>query len=273
VCKTVAQAEDIKVIDDTRYQSLQDRVSKLELQHVGALVEVPVKHECMLRLQSIMSASLAIERGTKIDALLKYVMNIISSDPTSKCLIFSAFPRMLDLIAACFRSNFIAFRQLMGSAVQRKEAVLKFQHENDCKVLLMCLRHDNSGLTLTCANHVFFMEPSLSIPVEAQACSRVHRIGQSRQAFVHKFIISNSIEEKIQKDNSLKNKLIQSNLPTTSISSNVSTGINGMSTQSEDTLDAIDVQDTNDIGQNAFESISVNYLLQLFDILPENVNL
>ncbi len=61
----------------------------------------------------------------------------------------------------------------------------------------MSLRSDNSGLTLTVATHVFLAEPSLSRAVEAQAIARVHRIGQTRSSFVHKFVIPGTIEETI----------------------------------------------------------------------------
>jgi len=61
----------------------------------------------------------------------------------------------------------------------------------------MSLRRDNSGLTLVSATHVFLAEPSFSQAVEAQAINRVHRIGQTNQTYVHKFVICNSIEHKI----------------------------------------------------------------------------
>jgi len=35
--------------------------------------------------------------------------------------------------------------------------------------------------------------------MDQQALSRVHRIGQNRKTFVHRFIIKNTVEEKIDK--------------------------------------------------------------------------
>ena len=37
----------------------------------------------------------------------------------------------------------------------------------------------------------------MNIQTEAQAVNRVHRIGQNRQTYVHKYIVSGSVEKKI----------------------------------------------------------------------------
>jgi SNF2 family DNA or RNA helicase len=53
------------------------------------------------------------------------------------------------------------------------------------------------GLNLTEANHVFILDPWWSPSIEAQAIDRVHRIGQTRPVTVTRFVIKNSIEERI----------------------------------------------------------------------------
>lgn len=64
-------------------------------------------------------------------------------------------------------------------------------------MLLLSLHRGANGLNLTEANHVFLVEPSLNPAAEAQAIGRVHRIGQSKPTFVHRFIVKSTVEEKV----------------------------------------------------------------------------
>jgi E3 ubiquitin-protein ligase SHPRH len=65
------------------------------------------------------------------------------------------------------------------------------------KVILLHAKTDSAGLTLVRATHVFLMEPLLNPAIELQAVARVHRMGQTKETHVHKFIIQNTIEERI----------------------------------------------------------------------------
>ena len=58
------------------------------------------------------------------------------------------------------------------------------------QVLLMPIKHGANGLNLVEAQHVMLLEPLLNPSMEAQAINRVHRIGQKRATFVHRFIVS-----------------------------------------------------------------------------------
>ena len=49
-------------------------------------------------------------------------------------------------------------------------------------------------MDLTAANHVHLVEPHWSPMAEAQAVDRVHRIGQTREVTVIRYIASNTIE-------------------------------------------------------------------------------
>lgn len=63
--------------------------------------------------------------------------------------------------------------------------------------LLLNLKFGGKGLNLIEATHVFLVEPILNADEEMQAIGRVHRIGQTRETFVHRFITKNTIEETI----------------------------------------------------------------------------
>ncbi|CAI5494332.1 unnamed protein product [Closterium sp. Naga37s-1] len=66
-----------------------------------------------------------------------------------------------------------------------------------CRVLLLVVAVGGNGLNVVEAQHVVFVEPGLNAAAEAQAANRVHRIGQTRQTFVHRFIVHGTVEEPI----------------------------------------------------------------------------
>ena len=72
-----------------------------------------------------------------------------------------------------------------------------FQNRDDVKVLLMPLKSGANGLNLIEANHVLLVEPILNPSNELQAIGRVHRLGQKRATTVHRFIVKNTMEERV----------------------------------------------------------------------------
>ena len=53
------------------------------------------------------------------------------------------------------------------------------------------------GLNLTAAEYVIHIDPWWNPAVEMQASDRAHRIGQDKPVFVYKYILRDSVEEKI----------------------------------------------------------------------------
>ncbi|KAJ3199826.1 hypothetical protein HK099_002989, partial [Clydaea vesicula] len=50
-------------------------------------------------------------------------------------------------------------------------------------------------------------EPVFNVGDELQAINRVHRIGQSKETFVHRYIMKDTVEQKIFASNKIKTKI------------------------------------------------------------------
>jgi len=73
-----------------------------------------------------------------------------------------------------------------------------FRKLSHVQVLLLPLSLGAEGLDLTNASHIFLLEPLLNIQQEEQAINRIDRLGQTRRTYVHKYVLLDTIEEKIR---------------------------------------------------------------------------
>jgi len=62
----------------------------------------------------------------------------------------------------------------------------------------MTLKTGSVGLNLVKASYVFHLEPWWNPTVENQAIDRAHRLGQTKKVQVYRYLIQESVEEKIE---------------------------------------------------------------------------
>lgn len=175
-----------------------------------------------ISLRRINPLSPSAQTSAKIYSLLNHLSRI---PPNTKSVVFSQFTSFLDLIGQQLDRVGVKFLRLDGSMAQKaRKAVLEefqktetFEDEiedsdedtpsrdipskskpqsSDASptVLLISLKAGGVGLNLTTASNVFMMDPWWSFATEAQAIDRVHRMGQTRDVTVTRFIVKDSIE-------------------------------------------------------------------------------
>ncbi|KAH9308577.1 hypothetical protein KI387_036488 [Taxus chinensis] len=139
------------------------------------------------------------QTSTKIDALREEIVLMLQKDAAAKAIVFSQFTSFLDLIRFCLQKSGIKCVQLDGSmSIQaRDQTIQKFTNDPDYKVFLMSLKAGGVALNLTVASYVFLMDPWWNPAVEQQAQDRIHRLGQYKPIRVVRFVIANTIEERI----------------------------------------------------------------------------
>ncbi|GFR51518.1 hypothetical protein Agub_g13934, partial [Astrephomene gubernaculifera] len=118
-----------------------------------------------------------------------------------KSVVFSQFSGMLDLVAAALSAARLPYVRLDGStpARERAEAVRRFDGRgaDTPLVFLASLKAGGVGMNLTAASHVHLLDPWWNPAVEEQAMDRVHRLGQTRDVEVYRYVAADTIEERM----------------------------------------------------------------------------
>lgn len=199
----------------TFYEAVR-RIAQERMEHfisennqISALAEIT-----KLRLaccdSSLVNSSTHIE-NSKLNAFIETVKNIIENG--HKALVFSQYVSFLDIIKKRVEAEKINYQYLDGStsAAKRKKSVDAFQ-SGEGDLFLLSLRAGGSGLNLTAADYVIHLDPWWNPAVEDQASDRAHRIGQERPVTIYRFVMRNTIEEKIitlhEKKRNLANELL-----------------------------------------------------------------
>ncbi|KND04184.1 uncharacterized protein SPPG_01618 [Spizellomyces punctatus DAOM BR117] len=125
--------------------------------------------------------------GTKLDTLIRHLKHL--STPS---LVFSQWDQVLDILAQGLTRNNISY-VILGKS---PNAIQRFR-ETNVQVLLLNARSQSAGLSLTCAAHVFLVEPVVYPELEAQAINRIHRIGQTRPTTVWRYLMQGTLEERV----------------------------------------------------------------------------
>ncbi|OFZ28936.1 MAG: hypothetical protein A2622_12620 [Bdellovibrionales bacterium RIFCSPHIGHO2_01_FULL_40_29] len=134
----------------------------------------------------------------KLSTLLESVSEIVESGESA--LVFTQFLQTLEHTAKILRSNNIPVYVLHGAVPTKKRQMIlaEFNANPAGSVLLMTLKTGGVGLNLTKASYVFHLEPWWNPAVENQASDRAHRLGQTKAVQVFKYIMHESLEEKIE---------------------------------------------------------------------------
>lgn len=132
----------------------------------------------------------------KMELLMEQLPELL--DAGHSVIIFSQFTSMLSIIADTLNDNQIPFFYLSGAtkAIDRKRYVEGFNQGN-VKLFLISLKAGGTGLNLTGADTVIHFDPWWNPAVENQAADRAYRIGQKKKVNVIKYVMKDSIEEKI----------------------------------------------------------------------------
>ena len=132
--------------------------------------------------------------SAKMDVLEGVVGEAITSG--TKCLIFSQYVETLRFIAGRLPGNFSIFHGGLPES-ERASVVANFEAETGPCSLLISLKAGGVGLNLNSASLVVMFDRWWNPAVENQAITRAHRFGKTEPLQVIRFVVKNTIEERI----------------------------------------------------------------------------
>ncbi|BGP54869.1 chromatin remodeling complex Adenosinetriphosphatase [Rhodotorula sphaerocarpa] len=139
-----------------------------------------------------------VEAAGKMLVLDKLLKNLKAKG--SRVLIFSQMSRVLDIL-----EDFCLFREyqycrLDGNTAHedRMEAIDAYNKPDSEKfVFLLTTRAGGLGINLVTADCVVLYDSDWNPQADLQAMDRAHRIGQTKQVYVFRFVTENAVEEKV----------------------------------------------------------------------------
>jgi len=118
----------------------------------------------------------------------------------SRVLIFSQMSRVLDIMEDYSVMRGYPYCRIDGSTAHedRIQAIDDYNKEGSEKFLfLLTTRAGGLGINLTTADVVVLFDSDWNPQADLQAMDRAHRIGQTKQVYVFRFVTESAIEEKV----------------------------------------------------------------------------
>lgn len=148
-----------------------------------------------------------IRRGlglAKVPAAIEIMESILLEK--KKLVVMAYHTNVIDLLNAGLKKMKISSLEISGriNSTKRHEAVTAFQNSEDPRVLVCQIVAAGTGLTMTAADTMLFVEQDWVPATMWQAEDRIHRIGQSRSAHIISLGVSGSIDDRI--DRALKTR-------------------------------------------------------------------
>lgn len=135
--------------------------------------------------------------GAKIDRMLELVEEIISND--EKVLVFSNWSSVIDTIEDVLKEQNYGYGKITGETKDRQAVVNEFQSNKDCKICIGTIGAMGTGLTLTAATYVIFIDSPWNMANKEQAEDRAYRIGTTQNVTIYTLVCEKTIDQKIER--------------------------------------------------------------------------
>ena len=159
------------------------------------------------RLKQVCNYEPSSCESVKFEALSVLLENLVGEN--DKVIIFSQFVECLRWLAARLKLSVTEIYHGALNEAKRDRILRRFKNEPGPRVLLMSIKAGGVGLNLPEASTVVLFDRWWNPATENQAIQRAHRFGRTAPLHVVRFLVKNSIEERIDEILVKKSRLFQ----------------------------------------------------------------
>lgn len=152
----------------------------------------------LLRLRQVTSGFFSEEKD---DAKMSRVKEILSEEiiPSGeKAIIFSQYETTAEYYRSAFQKYNPAFIVGKVAPEERQKEVNRFQNDASCKLAIGTIGAMGTGLTMTSAGYVIFIDKDWAQTNNEQAEDRAYRIGTTKNVTILSMIAKDTIDEHIE---------------------------------------------------------------------------
>lgn len=187
---------DMNASQQTFYDNIKagiiDQVDKVHMSTANLLAMVS-----RLRQATVLPSILTTDTipSSKLDRAEDLVEQLVANG--EKVVVFSTFKQpVYELSQRLSHHNcVVATGDLKDSEVE--DAIIKFQTDDDVKVFLGTWSKCGTGITLTSASYMIFVDTPWTDAVYTQAQDRIYRIGSKNPVFIYNLITKDTIDERV----------------------------------------------------------------------------
>ena len=193
--------DDIVEMDGKQAVMYKEVEAGLKADYINGDIDLTNPLSALIRLRQTTGypgiLSDGITESAKLDRMEELVENCTSND--EKVIIFSNWTQMTDAICNKLKSSGHNVGVITGETPDssRQEIVDVFQNSSDLSVLVGTIGAMGTGLTLTAATTVIFVDEPWNKALFDQAVDRAHRIGQKNNITIYSIMCKDTIDERI----------------------------------------------------------------------------
>ena len=191
--------DDIVEMDGKQAVMYKEVEAGLKADYINGDIDLTNPLSALIRLRQTTGypgiLSETITESAKLDRMEEIVENCISND--EKVIIFSNWTQMTSVIfdkVAKYGCGVITGETADSN---RQAIVNKFQSDDTLKVIVGTIGAMGTGLTLTAATTVIFVDEPWNKALFDQAVDRAHRIGQKNNITIYSIMCKDTIDERI----------------------------------------------------------------------------
>lgn len=137
-----------------------------------------------------------VAESAKMERMLELVEDLAQSN--QKCIIFSNWSEITQVAKQLLKKYNPAYITGETKSEERMQELYRFQNDDNCKVIIGTIGAMGTGLTLTAAQTVIFLDSPWNRALKDQAEDRAHRIGTKGTVNIITLCCRDTIDERIE---------------------------------------------------------------------------